>query len=143
MVRIVIADDDPDDRFLIKEAMNEVRFHNMVDFVHDGQELMDYLLHQNAYVANKTDDVPGLILLDLNMPKKSGIEVLQMIKQNEQLKNIPVVVLTTSADQHDIEQCYAYGVNSYIVKPITFDKLVMALRTFKEYWFELVRIPQQ
>lgn len=140
-IRILMAEDDPDDRLLFQDALAEIRFGNKVDFVEDGQELMDYLLRKGEYDKLINDPLPGLILLDLNMPRKDGREALSEIKQNERLRRIPVVVLTTSSDEEDIVRSYDVGVNSFITKPVTFESLVQAIKTFTNYWFEVVRIP--
>jgi two-component system, response regulator len=140
LVSIVMADDDPDDRFMAKEAFEENRLANDLYFVHDGEELMDYLLNRGRY-ENANNPVPGLILLDLNMPKKDGREVLQEIKADPKLKRIPVIVLTTSQAEEDILKSYDLGVSSFITKPVTFQDLVRVIRTIGKYWFEIVELP--
>lgn len=133
LVKILVADDDEEDRQLIKEALEESRLRNPLDFVHDGEELMKRL-------TNETD-LPGLILLDLNMPKKDGREALKEIKSNPKLKYIPVIILTTSQAEEDIYRTYNLGVNSFITKPVTFSALVDVLNKVAQYWFEIVKLP--
>lgn len=140
---ILMADDDEEDRMLSKEAMAEARLSNRMDFVTDGVELMDYLHRRGVYESLANDPLPGLILLDLNMPRKDGREALKEIKADPQLKRIPLVVLTTSKAEEDIYRTYDLGVNSYITKPVTFDGLVEIMKALGRYWFEIVRLPSQ
>ena len=123
-IRILIADDDADDRLLIGDALEEARLSNPVDFVEDGVELMDYLKHEGKYAGRTDEFLPGIILLDLNMPRKDGRTALQEIRADEKLRRIPIVVLTTSKSEEDILKTYNLGVNSFITKPVTFDNLV-------------------
>lgn len=134
-VSIFIADDDPDDCQLIKDAMKESRLSNELIFVRDGEELMNSL-------RNSTE-LPGLILLDLNMPRKDGREALAEIKSDPRLKQIPVVVLTTSKAEEDIFRSYNLGVNSFISKPVSFNSLVEVMRGIGRYWFEIVALPKE
>ena len=122
-VGVLVAEDDPDDRLMIKEAFDEYCVSNPVTFVHDGEELMDYLHRQGPYADLRDTPLPGIILLDLNMPKKDGHVALKEIKANEALQKIPVVVLTTSRSDEDIVRSYGLGVSSFITKPVTFDQL--------------------
>jgi CheY-like chemotaxis protein len=142
-ISLLMADDDPDDRMLTKEAMEENRLANRLDFVEDGEELMDYLHRRGKYADPAAAPRPGLILLDLNMPKKDGREALQEIKADPDLRRIPIVVLTTSKAEEDILRTYDLGANSFIVKPVTFDALVDLMRTLARYWFEIVELPSQ
>ena len=139
-VLILVAEDDLDDREFTQDAFEEVHA-NELHFVDDGQQLIDYLTHSNGYMP-ETAPRPGLILLDLNMPKKDGREALAEIKSNPDLRSIPVIVLTTSKDQDDIYRSYQLGAASYITKPPTFEGLVQAVKTIRDYWFELVSIPE-
>ncbi len=141
-IRILMAEDDADDRLLFEEALEETRFANQVDFVEDGQELMDYLHREGKYISLQNDPLPGILLLDLNMPKKDGRQCLAEIKQDPGLRHIPVVVLTTSSSDEDVIKTYDLGVNSFITKPVTFDSMLDAVRKVTDYWFELVRIPR-
>lgn len=140
-ITILLADDDEEDRLMTKDALMEGRLANDVRFVADGEEATDYLFRRGAYADPGDAPRPGLILLDLNMPKKDGREVLAEIKSDPKLRQIPVVVLTTSKAEEDIVRSYALGVNSFITKPVTFDGLVEAMTVFTQYWFEIVALP--
>ncbi len=141
-VTILLADDDEEDREMAREALEDSRLANEMRFVVDGQDLMDYLRRAGRYGAPDADAPrPGIILLDLNMPKKDGREALAEIKADESLRRIPVVVLTTSKDEEDVFRTYDLGVNSFITKPVTFAGLVEVMRTWTRYWFELVELP--
>ena len=142
-VPILIADDDQEDRQMIKEALLESRIANELYFVNDGEDLMDYLLHKGKFEDKKKYPHPGLILLDLNMPKKDGREALKEIKGNTNLRQIPVIVLTTSKAEEDIYRTYNLGVNSFITKPVTFTSLVQVMKDFGRYWLEIVELPQE
>ena len=124
MITILLADDDPDDRKLTQDAFAENRLVNVLHCVEDGEELMEYLRRQGRYTDPKDAPLPGLILLDLNMPRKDGREALKEIKANPELRRIPIVVLTTSKAEEDILRTYDLGVNSYVTKPVTFKSLV-------------------
>ncbi|WP_161891015.1 response regulator [Pontibacter russatus] len=139
---ILIADDDAEDRMLVKEALDESRLTNHMQFVENGEELMDYLHNRNQYVDKQKYPTPGLILLDLNMPKKDGREALKEIKGDDHLRVIPVVVLTTSKAEEDILRTYDLGVSSFITKPVTFASLVDVMKTLSKYWFEIVELPK-
>lgn len=141
LITLLVADDDADDRLMIKDALEENRLANDLHFVEDGEDLMDYLLKRGKY-QNSPAPRPGLILLDLNMPKKDGREALRDIKSNPALKDIPVVVLTTSKAEEDIYRTYNLGVNSFVTKPVTFGSLVDILRELGRYWFEIVELPR-
>jgi CheY-like chemotaxis protein len=138
---IVMADDDADDRMFAEEALRESHLMNELRFVVDGEELLDYLHRQGAYAPPASAPRPGLILLDLNMPRKDGREVLREIKADPELRRIPVVVLTTSRTETDILRSYDLGANSFITKPVSFEGLVSVMRELGRYWFELVEIP--
>ncbi len=140
-VTILIADDDADDRLMISDALLESRLANNLKFVENGVELMDYLLHQGKFADQIQNPRPGLILLDLNMPKMDGREALKAIKENPELKRIPVVVLTTSKAEEDVYRTYNLGVNSFVTKPVTFNSLVNTVREIGRYWFEIVELP--
>jgi CheY-like chemotaxis protein len=141
-VTILMADDDEDDRLLTADALKEARLANDMRFVIDGEDLMNYLKRSGPYAASNGDAPrPGIILLDLNMPKKDGREALAEIKADPDLRQIPVVVLTTSKAEEDIVRTYDLGVNSFITKPVTFDGLAEAMRTLANYWFDLVELP--
>jgi CheY-like chemotaxis protein len=140
-ITIVMADDDPDDRMLTRDALAESRLANDLHFVEDGEELMDYLRQRGKHADPQSSPRPGLILLDLNMPRKDGREALREIKSDPSLRHIPVVVLTTSKAEEDIYRTYDLGVNSFITKPVTFDGLVDVMRALGRYWFEIVELP--
>ncbi len=140
-ITILMADDDADDRRLTQEAFEEGRLINDLRFVENGEQLMDYLRKQGAYAPPADTPRPGLILLDLNMPRKDGRTVLKELKSDPHLRQIPVCVLTTSKADEDIYKSYDLGVNSYIVKPVTFEALVDILQTLEKYWFEIVELP--
>jgi CheY-like chemotaxis protein len=126
---------------LTQEALEESRLVNMLHFVEDGEQLMDYLHRRDKYVHLQDDPMPGLILLDLNMPKKDGREALEEIKRTPHLRRIPIVVLTTSKGEEDIYRSYDLGASSYITKPVTFAALVKVIQAIGKYWFELVELP--
>lgn len=140
---ILVADDDAEDRMLVKEALEESRLVNHVKFVVDGEDLMNYLQSKGKYADAKQNPSPGLILLDLNMPRKDGREALKEIKADPKLRIIPIVVLTTSKAEEDILKTYDLGVSSFITKPVTFSALVDIMRTLGKYWFEIVELPQK
>jgi CheY-like chemotaxis protein len=139
---ILLADDDEEDRELARDALQSSRLANDMKFVVDGQDLLDYLRKEGRWAPPEVDAPrPGIILLDLNMPKKDGREALAEIKADESLRRIPVVVLTTSKDEADVLSTYDLGVSSFITKPVTFGGLVDVMRTWTQYWFEIVELP--
>jgi CheY-like chemotaxis protein len=138
---ILMADDDTDDCLMTREALATAGLRNELRTVSDGQELMEYLLHQGKYTDPASAPRPGLILLDLNMPRKNGHEALQEIKSHPDLKRIPVVILTTSQAEQDIYATYSQGANSYIAKPVSFENLVKIMETIGSYWLEIVTPP--
>lgn len=139
---ILMADDDADDRLLAQDAIAEARVNGELRFVENGEELLDYLYRRSRYATSDATR-PGLILLDLNMPKKDGREALREMKNNPDLRRIPVVVLTTSKAESDIGQIYDLGANSFISKPVSFDSLVNVMKTLGHYWLETVELPDQ
>ncbi len=139
-ITILMADDDPEDRMLAKDALEESHLANDIEFVEDGEELMDYLCRQGQYQELNGSPLPGLILLDLNMPRKDGREALAEIKANPLLKRIPVVILTTSKAEEDILRTYDLGVSGFVVKPVAFEGLVQVMKTLVQYWFEIVEM---
>ncbi|HZH18089.1 MAG TPA: response regulator [Archangium sp.] len=142
LVTILMADDDMDDREFARTAMQESRLMNELRFVEDGEELLDYLYRRGAYSDPKSSPRPGLILLDLNMPRKDGREALREIKSNPALRQIPVVVLTTSKAEEDIVRSYDLGANCFISKPVTFDGLVEVVKVLDKHWFQIVELPR-
>ena len=140
-ITILIADDDADDRMMAREALEECRLANNIDFVEDGVELLAYLRGQGEFVTKGLPKRPGLIILDLNMPKMDGREALREIKADPALRRIPVVVMTTSKAEEDIYRTYDLGVSSFVTKPVTFDGLVAVMKALGSYWFEIVELP--
>ncbi|WP_138511787.1 response regulator [Maricaulis alexandrii] len=139
---ILMVDDDPDDRLLFKEACEEVRLRNPLEFLENGEQLVDYLRRKGAYTHLEGAPYPGIILLDLNMPLKDGREALEEIKNDADLRHIPIIVLTTSKDEDDILSSYGLGASSYIVKPISLDRLMRVVNSIGEYWVQIVEVPQ-
>ncbi len=142
-ITIVIADDDEDDRMMMQEALNECCHVGHIDFVANGEELLDYLHHRGCFAHLADNERPGLILLDLNMPRKDGREALKEIKSDPKLRRIPVVVMTTSRAEEDIARTYDLGANSYITKPLSFEALVATMRAIGTYWLEVVNLPPE
>ncbi len=138
---IVMAEDDADDRLLVRDALKECEWDADLRFVENGEELLDYLLRQGKFQRAEQSPRPGLILLDLNMPRKDGREVLREIRAHAELRRIPVVVLTTSKADTDIERIYELGANSFISKPVQFEGLVGLMRVLSKYWFQTVELP--
>ncbi len=142
-ITILMADDSEDDRFLAREALKESRVLNNLREVEDGEELMQYLHRVGGFADPAVSPRPGLILLDLNMPRKNGREALQEIKADASLRRIPIVVLTTSQDEADVLQSYDLGVSSFITKPVSFEALVEVMKTIGKYWIEIVSMPAE
>jgi CheY-like chemotaxis protein len=140
-ITILIADDDADDRLMAKEALEECRLANHIDFVENGVELLDYLRARGNFADKGPARRPGVIILDLNMPKMDGREALREIKADPSLRRIPIVVMTTSKAEEDIYRTYDLGVNSFITKPVTFEGLVSVMRVLGSYWIEIVQLP--
>jgi CheY-like chemotaxis protein len=138
---VLMADDDPDDRLLARDAMLESQTGGDLHFVEDGEELLDYLRRRGKYQTAASAPRPGLILLDLNMPKKDGREALREIKGDPELRRVPVVVLTTSRADTDIGALYEMGASSFIIKPFQFEALVGVMRAIGLYWFNIVELP--
>ncbi len=138
---VVMAEDDSDDRLLVKDAMAECHWEADLRFVENGEELMDYLFRRGRFAQETASPRPGLILLDLNMPRKDGREALREIKADADLRRIPIVVLTTSKADTDIASLYDLGANSFISKPVQFDALVGLMKILGQYWFNIVQLP--
>lgn len=141
-VVILLADDDADDREMTRKALAKNRLVNEVYEVVDGEELLDFLRHRGRYAPPALSPRPGLILLDLNMPRKDGREALAEIKADPALRRIPVVVMTTSKAEEDIFRMYDLGSNSFISKPITLTALVDVMIVLGQYWFQIVTLPE-
>ena len=137
---ILMADDDDDDYLLTKKALAESKLLNTLIRVSDGEELLDYLNERGDYKEGTVR--PGVILLDLNMPRKDGREALKEIKSNSKLQNIPIVIFTTSKAEEVIYRSYQLGSNSFITKPVTFENLIAVMKTLGAYWFEIVELPR-
>jgi CheY-like chemotaxis protein len=139
-VTILMADDDEEDCLMARDALQEGRILNDLRVVHNGEELLDYL-HRRGRFAEGDAPRPGLILLDLNMPRMDGREALRAIKSDPELRAIPIVVLTTSKAEEDIVRSYELAANSFISKPVTFAGLVDVMRDIGHYWLEIVDLP--
>jgi CheY-like chemotaxis protein len=137
---ILIADDDADDRLFLDQAFRHHHFGHDVKFVTDGVELMDYLTRQNGF-SSENAPTPSLILLDLNMPRKNGFQALAEIRADPYLKRLPIVVLSTSSATDDVDRSYSMGVNSYMVKPGSFNRLTEMIGSLQTYWIETVQLP--
>ena len=140
-ISILLAEDDPDDRYLIGEALEENLVTNELYIVEDGEDLLDYLYQRGKYNDKEKWPRPGLILLDLNMPRKDGREVLGEIKADPELRRIPIVVLTTSHAEEDITRTYDLGISGYVTKPSSFSGLLETIKAIGEYWLEIVELP--
>lgn len=140
-ITILMAEDDPDDQLLAREALEECMLANSLNIVENGEELLDFLKRRGKYTDAASAPRPGLILLDLNMPRMDGREALRAIKDDPDLRSIPVVVLTTSKAEEDIIRSYNEGANSYVTKPVTFEGLVEVMKTLRRYWFEIIELP--
>jgi CheY-like chemotaxis protein len=138
---LLLAEDDPDDCLLVRQALEKSRPISDLRCVEDGEELLDYLRRRGKFADPKQSPRPGLILLDLNMPRKDGREALREIKNDPKLRAIPIVVLTTSKSEEDVVRAYNLGVNSYITKPVRFAALVEVMQAIGKYWFEIVELP--
>jgi CheY-like chemotaxis protein len=142
-ITILMADDDEDDRELTRDSLQDERLADEMRFVVDGQDLIDYLRREGRYAEAPAETPrPGIILLDLNMPRKDGREALAEIKADESLRAIPVVVLTTSTDEQDVRRTYALGANSFISKPVTNAGLIDVMNSLTKYWLEVVELPE-
>jgi CheY-like chemotaxis protein len=142
-INVLLAEDDPDDRYLISEALDESRLNIHLYIVEDGDELLDYLYRRDKYADETQWPTPGLILLDLNMPRKDGREALVEIKADPRLKRIPVVVLTTSRAEEDIARTYDTGISGYIQKPVSFTGLLEVMNAIGLYWLQVAKLPKE
>jgi CheY-like chemotaxis protein len=140
-ITILIAEDDPNDRLLTQEALAESNTVAELDFVADGHELLQFLHRQGTYATRAGAPLPGIILLDLNMPRMDGRQALQKLKSDPVLKRIPVVIMTNSRDDDDISYTYQLGASSYVLKPRGFDDLVTLMEELCRYWFRIVELP--
>lgn len=140
-MNLLIAEDDEDDFLLTKDVLAECCPHIQLYWVKDGEELMDFLLHRGAFAGGKNAPRPAIILLDLNMPKKDGREALKEIKNTPGLRAIPVVALTTSNAETDVQTMYEFGANSFLRKPVGYGQFLETMKVFDQYWFDIVRLP--
>jgi two-component system response regulator len=137
-MNLLLIEDNPGDVRLTKEALKENNIHLDLKIAYDGEQALQYLLKEKEYMHAET---PDLIIMDINLPKKNGIEVLEKIKADNRLKRIPVIMLTTSDTYQDIDKCYALHANAYIIKPIDFDQFVAIIKSIYEFWFIAVKLP--
>lgn len=136
---MLLAEDDPDDQLLAREALEATGLPHRLITLDDGQELIDYLAP--AAAAVQEGELPDLIVIDLNLPRLNGRQVLEILKQSERLRHIPVVVLTTSKDEEDVLRCYDLGAAGFFTKPVSFEGLVHVLESIDQYWFKMVKLP--
>jgi two-component system response regulator len=140
---ILLVEDNQDDFEATSRAFKKANLCNPVVWCQSGRDALDFLKQQGAYQDAVRRPWPGLVLLDLNMPGMDGRKTLEAIKQDETLKRIPVIILTTSADERDIQACYLAGANTYVQKPVSFDGLIEAIQRLKAYWFEIALLPKE
>ncbi len=140
---ILVVEDSPEDWLIMQRAIGKSNLKNRIFRVADGDEALDYLHRRGAYADPSSAPLPCIILLDLNLPGTDGREVLAEIKSDPKLCTIPVVVLTTSKDERDIESCYAHGASSYINKPVDMERFLAAIARLRDYWFEIVVLPKE
>jgi CheY-like chemotaxis protein len=140
---ILLIEDSPEDTEAMRRAFKRAGLANPIHHCMDGDEALDFLFQRNQYAEPDKAPRPAIILLDLNLPGTDGREVLAEIKQNENLKLIPVLVLTTSSDERDIEKCYRAGANSYVIKPVDFGGFMEAIQRLSDFWFEVVVLPKE
>ncbi|MCK8492763.1 MULTISPECIES: response regulator [Spirosoma] len=140
VMTILIADDDADDRMFLEQAMRQNGYNQTIEFVEDGEQLMEYLRQEGRY-SNQNVPWPNLLILDLNMPRKNGFQALSEIKDDPKLRRLPVVVMTTSSTDEDVIKTYNLGVNSFVTKPFNFNRLVEMIGALKTYWMDTVKLP--
>ena len=140
---ILLVEDNQDDYEATCRAFTKANLGNPIVWCKSGRDAMDFLKQEGAHKNAGKCSRPGLILLDLNMPGMDGRKTLEAIKQDNTLKQIPVIILTTSADERDIQACYQTGANTYVQKPVSFDGLIEAIKRLKEYWFEIALLPKK
>jgi CheY-like chemotaxis protein len=140
---IVVADDDPDDRLLIKDAFDEISFDSLLRFVDDGEKLISYLFREKGHSDSYDQPVPDLIILDINMPRFDGWEVLKLIKEHFRFRKIPTMILSTTNNQDDIDRAYELGANAFVTKPATFDELKNILEATTKFWLKTINLPSK
>lgn len=138
---VLMADDDYDDCLLARDAWDELQTEHLLRFVHDGQELLDYVFHNGPQHGHHSSPLPALILLDLNMPKKNGMEVIQVLKSDVRMRTIPIIVFTTTKNIDHIIQTYKEGANAFMSKPNSYGGYVNALRAIETFWLKLAQLP--
>lgn len=138
---LVMVDDDEDDCLLVEAALHEANLKCDFFCVENGMEMMDYLNQRGRFENSGNAPRPDIVLLDLNLPRMSGLQVLEVIKTDQRFRAIPVIILTTSREEEDIESCYDMGANTYIIKEASFAGLVSAIKVVREYWLETVTLP--
>ncbi len=139
LMRILLAEDDDNDIRITRRAIQKAGLSAVLDTACDGQEALDYLRHENSFISTTR---PDLVLLDINLPRINGVNVLRQIKQTPELKTIPVLMLTTSARQEDVNAAYSHGANGFICKPLRFAEFVDVIRNMSLYWGHLAVIPE-
>jgi CheY-like chemotaxis protein len=139
---ILLVEDSPEDFEATERAFRRSGLKNPIYRCADGDEALDYLYRRGAYADPASAPRPGIILLDLNLPGTDGREVLETVKRDDSFKQIPVIVLTTSSDERDVQACYSAGANSYIQKPVDLDGFMKAIEHLNGYWFEVVILPR-
>ena len=142
IVEVLLVEDCPEDRELALRAFKKANLTNLIEIARDGAEALEFFFCEGAYAGRKLEDGPKLVLLDLKLPKVDGLEVLRRVKGDPRTKSIPVVVLTSSKEQQDVIESYSLGVNSYIVKPVNFERFVAAVRDLGFYWLLLNQPPR-
>lgn len=140
-IPVLLVEDDEDDVRLTQRAFSKGRILNKLYVVGDGEEAMEFLKQRGRYVDSSRAPQPGIIMLDLNMPRMSGREVLKKIKGDKDLQHIPIIILTTSDQESDVWECYKSGANTFITKPVEFDKFLDAVVTIGKYWLEIAELP--
>ena len=142
-VVILLVDDDMEDIYGTKRAFKQSKFTNEFRYVQNYEDLMEYLGNEGRFADEDSNPRPHIILLDINMPKKSGLEILEELRKVEKYKSIPIVMLTTSENENDIAESYGLGANSFITKPVTMEGMLRVVNDFESYWFQLVKIPNR
>lgn len=139
---ILLVEDSEDDYEATTRAFKKANLYNPVTWCNSGQDALDLLTRKGQY-SSRRQDLPGLILLDLNMPGLDGRKTLKLIKSDQALRHIPVIILSTSNDERDVEGCYQMGANTYVQKPVSFEGLIEAIKRLKQYWFEIAVLPKE
>lgn len=136
-VDLLLVEDQASDAELALRALRDLDLGTRMRLIENGAEALDFIFGRNAYAGRSVEDAPGLILLDLKLPKVSGHEVLRALKSDDRTRHIPVIVLSSSGENSDVEECYALGVNSYVVKPVDFGQFTETVQQIGTYWLEM------